>query len=57
MPLIEKAQLSMCLSTAPDYIKEKVDYIVNGGPDEALKIFDKIYHSRNVEKTIETFKK
>ena len=57
MELVKKANLSMCLNTAPDYVKEKVDLVVNGGPDSVLKIFSKIYHSKNINKTIEMIKK
>ena len=42
---------------AVDIVKEKVDLVVNGGPDSVLKIFSKIYHSKNINKTIEMIKK
>lgn len=52
IPLIKKADLSICLSTAPDYVKEEVDIIINGNAENVLRIFGKIYHSSNPNKTI-----
>ena len=46
----------MCLNTAPDYIKDEVDFVINGNAENVLRIFDKIYHSNDVNKTIEKFK-
>ena len=46
----------MCLNTAPDYVKNEVDYVINGNAETVLRIFDKIYHSSDVNKTIEKFK-
>lgn len=54
--LLRQADLSMCLNTAPDYIKDEVDYVINGNAETVLRIFDKIYHSPDVNKTIEKFK-
>ena len=54
--LLRQADLSMCLNTAPDYIKDEVDYVINGNAETVLRIFDKIYHSNDVNKTIEKFK-
>jgi len=54
--LINKADLSICIEGAPQYIKDKVDIIVKG-PDEVLKIYEKIYHSGNVDKLINKYKK
>ena len=42
LPLIEKADLSMCLESAPDYIKEKVDIVIDGDTEKIIRIFDKI---------------
>lgn len=55
--LIEKADFSMCLDIAPDYIKEKVDLVVKGDNSRVLKIFEKIYHAKNINKTINKIKK
>lgn len=52
LELIKHANLSMCLSIAPDYVKESVDIILNDDAGEALKIFDKIYHCTNIDKEI-----
>ena len=52
LPLIEKADLSMCLESAPDYIKEKVDIVINGDTEKIIRIFDKMYHSYNPKNTI-----
>jgi len=57
IPVIEQADFSICLNKAPDYIKEKVDLIIDSNPEEVLKIFEKIYHSRNVDRTINKIKK
>jgi hydroxymethylpyrimidine pyrophosphatase-like HAD family hydrolase len=52
LELIKHSDLSMCLSIAPDYVKESVDIILNDDAGEALKIFDKIYHCTNIDKEI-----
>ena len=54
--LIKNANLSICLSSVPDYVKNEVDYVINGNAETVLRIFDKIYHSPDVNKTIEKFK-
>lgn len=53
--VIKKADLSMCIKSAPEYIKELVDIVVNE-PSDVLKIYEKIYHSRNIEKCIIKYK-
>lgn len=57
LELIRKANFSICLSTAPDYIKDEVDLVINDNPENILKVFEKIYHSRNFDKTIEKLTK
>ena len=54
--MIEMADFSVCLSTAPDYIKEKVDLIVSDNIGDVLKMFEKIYYARNVDKKIKKIK-
>ena len=54
--LIENADFSICLNTAPNYVKDKVDVVLNDNPEEILKVFEKLYHSYNFEKTIEKLK-
>ena len=54
--LIKKADFSFCLNTAPKYIKEEVDLIIGDDPEEVLKIFEKIYYSYKVDKTIQNIK-
>lgn len=56
LSLVKKSHLSMCLDIAPSYIKENVDIVLHGDASLVLKIFDKIYHSKNVDKTIEKIK-
>lgn len=57
LKLIENADLSICLETAPDYVKEKVDVVLNtSDPGEVLKLYLKIYRSYNVDKTISKIK-
>lgn len=55
MELINKSDLSICIKDAPEYIKEMVDIVVSS-PDEVLKIYEKIYHSRNKDKKIKKYK-
>lgn len=56
MELIEKSDFSMCIDSAPDYIKDIVDIVVET-PDDVLKIYEKIYHSINVDSKIKYYKK
>ena len=56
IPLIKQADLSICLNTAPDYIKQEVDIVIEGNSEKVLRIFDKIYHTSNIDKTIEKLK-
>lgn len=53
--LIEESYFSICLEKAPEYIKEKVDLIVDDS-EQVLKIFDKIYQNRNIDRTINKIK-
>lgn len=55
--LLKQADFSFCLNTAPDYVKEVVDVVISDNPEDILKIFEKIYHSHNVFKTIDKLKK
>ena len=55
--LLKQADLSLCLDTAPDYVKNEVDYVIHGNAETVLRIFDKIYHSKDVEKTIKLYNK
>ena len=41
IPLIQQADFSFCLNSAPDYIKEVVDLVINDNPEEVLKILKK----------------
>ena len=54
---LKQADFSFCLSTAPYYVKEVVDVVISDNPENVLKIFEKIYFTRNVEKTIEKIQK
>ncbi len=53
---IKSADFSLCLNTAPDYIKEAVDIVLGDNPEEILKVFEKLYHTYNVDKTIDKLK-
>lgn len=55
--MIEMADFSVCLSTAPTYIKEKVDLVIGDNADDVLKVFEKIYHTKNFDKAINKIKK
>ena len=57
LELVKKADLSICLSTAQDYVKDECDIVVDGNSDKLVKIIDKIYHSNNAIKTINSIKK
>lgn len=57
LELVEKADLSICLSTVNEQVKNKCDLVINGNAENILKVIDKIYHSNNVNKTIEKLKK
>lgn len=56
LPLIRQADLSLCLDTAPSYIKDEVDIIIHGNAETVLRIYDKLYHSKNIDKEIEKLK-
>ena len=49
---IENADFSICLDNAPEYIKEKVNLVIDSNPGTVLKIFDKIYHCKNFDKMV-----
>ena len=55
--LLKQADLSMCLESAPEYVKEVVDYVINGNAENVLRIFNKIYHSKDPDKVINSYKK
>ena len=57
LPVIELADYSIALQTSPEYVKEKVDLVLGNNPEEILKVFEKIYYTRNVEKTINRLNK
>lgn len=56
LELIKEADFSICLSTAPVDIKEEVDVVIDENPENILKIFERFYHSRNINKTINKIK-
>ena len=56
LPLIRQADLSLCLDTAPDYIKNEVDIVVHGNAETVLRIYDKLYHSKNIDLEIKKIK-
>ena len=56
LELVKKADLSICLSTAPEYVQKECDLVINGNSENLLKVINKIYHSNNVVKTINSFK-
>ena len=57
LELVEKADLSISLSTVNEQVKNKCDLVINGNAENILKVIDKIYHSNNVNKTIANLKK
>ena len=57
LDLIKRADLSICLASSPEYVKEKCDVIINGDSTNLVRLINKIYHSSNVSKTIEEMKK
>ena len=56
LELVKKADLSICLSSAPEYVQEACDLVINGTSENLLKVINKIYHSNNVVKTINSLK-
>lgn len=56
LELVKKADLSICLTNAQDYVKDECDIVIDGNSDKLVKIIDKIYHSSNVDKTINSIK-
>lgn len=54
--IIRMADFSVALSTAPDYVLDEVDLVLNDNPIDVLKVFEKIYHSTDFEKTISKLK-
>ena len=54
--LLKQADLSMCLDTAPEYVKEVVDYVIHGNAENVLRIFNKIYHSKDPNRVIDSYK-
>ena len=57
LDLIKRADLSICLSSSPEYVKEKCDVIIDGDSTNLVRLINKIYHSNNVSKIIEEMKK
>lgn len=55
--LINNADFSFCLNTAPDYIRERVDMVISNNPEDILKVFEKIYYAYNVDKKIKKLQK
>lgn len=54
--VIKNSDLSMCLSKAKNLIKNSVDIVIDDAPETVLRIFDKIYYSKNPSKCIEKIK-
>ena len=57
LELVKKADLSICLSNAQDYVKDECDIVIDGDSEKLLKLIDKIYHSNNANKIINSIKK
>lgn len=58
IPLMSKADLSICLSSAPQRVKDYADYVIeNDNPEEVVKLFGSLYHSINIDKRINKIKK
>ncbi len=58
IPLIKMADFSVALKTAPQYVKDEVDVVLNSDcPATVLKVFDKIYHSRNFDSAVKKISK
>lgn len=50
---IELADFSICLDKAPNYIKEKVDVVIEDNPEKLLKIFNKLHITGDFNKAKE----
>lgn len=57
IPVIELSTFSFSLNTSPSEVQEKVDLVIDDDPENIMKIFEKIYHSRKPQQTIEKIKK
>lgn len=57
LEIIKLSDFSVCLSTAPDYVQEVTDVVLNNDPEDILKVFEKLYYTRNLDKTINGIKK
>ena len=57
LEMVKMSDFSFCLASAPDYIKSEVDLVISSEAEDILKLFEKMYHSRNVDKIIDKLKK
>ena len=56
LKLLEHASFSMCLDSAPEHVKDKVNIVIKGTSDDVLRIFSKLYHSKDFNKSITKIK-
>ena len=55
--LIKMSDFSLCLNNAPDYVKNEVDVVLKtDNPADVLKVFSKLYRSKNVDRDINKIK-
>ena len=57
IPLIHKSYFSICLSTAPEYLQKEVDLVIDNNPESVVKVFEEIFHARNIDKKITKIKR
>lgn len=57
LELIKESDFSLCLSSASQIVKEHVNIVIDNNPETILKIFEKIYHTINFDKTVNKLKK
>ena len=57
IPVIKTADFSFCLSDANIEITNNVDVVIGNNPEEIFKLFDRIYHSYDVDSEIKAIKR
>lgn len=57
LQIVKMADFSCCLNHITGKVKESVDAIIGDNPEKIFKVFDKIYYSRNINRTIKRLNK
>ncbi len=55
---MKKADFSVCMKHAPEYLREVADYVLpSDEPEDAVRLIAKIFHTKNYKKLVEELKK